>query len=166
MKEERLKWLGLVLLALAVLYIFNVRTSSRIQGGPAPELDASYWLNTDKPILLRDLRGKVGVVEFWATWCGPCLDSIPRLNRLQDHDPDQLVVIGLTDEKAALVKPFIKRQGIRYTIGAGSASTRVAYGVRGVPYAFVIDRQGDIIWQGSPLDNLESVVERVLHTPN
>jgi len=101
------------------------------------------------------LKGKVVVVEFWATWCPPCRESIPHLNELQQDHPDDLVVLGFTSvdrqQSAAQIREFAGRE-IRYPVGIlpDDAAMR-RYGVEGIPHAFVIGKDGQIKWKGHPL---------------
>jgi thiol-disulfide isomerase/thioredoxin len=118
-------------------------------GGEAPELDAVTWLSSGR-LRLRQLRDRVVVLVFWATWCPPCRKAIPHLNALHSrYKVDRVVFIGLTEEPAAKVKSFVAANDIRYPVGAGSASVRL-YGIRRIPRAFVVAPGGRIAWEGHP----------------
>src|SRR5207237_651391 len=112
--------------------------------------------------------GKIYVVEFWATWCPPCRASIPHLSELNKRFKDKGVVfIGVTDEEPTKVKPFVQNMGekMNYTVAIDdSKQTGAAYawGIRGIPSAFVIDRKGKAVWYGHPLIGLEQVIDQVL----
>ncbi|MCC6679049.1 MAG: TlpA family protein disulfide reductase [Phycisphaerales bacterium] len=123
-------------------------------GSPPPEFNADRWINWpgNEPPSLSLLKGKVIVVEFWATWCGPCVESIPHLAALhQKHSEDGMVLLALTDQPPEPVEKFLKTRAMPYAIGTGS-KTHEAYGVRGIPHAFIIGRDGNVLWTGSPFD--------------
>lgn len=128
------------------------------------EINAATWYNTAEPLTLAGLRGKVVVLEFWATWCPPCRASIPHLIALHNqYKNNDVVIIGLTDEddEAANVGAFVREMKMNYPVGTGSTSGR-AYGVRGIPTAFVIARDGSVAWQGHPMKGLDAAIEYAL----
>ncbi|MBS2034992.1 TlpA family protein disulfide reductase [bacterium] len=130
-------------------------------GKPAIEIKAQKWLNT-KPLSLAALKGKVVVVEFWATWCGPCRASIPHLKELNAKYASKGVqLVSLTDEGADVAEPFVKQNGMDYAIGAGS-STGQDYGVTGIPHAVVVGKDGKVAWEGHPMNGLDQAVEAAL----
>jgi thiol-disulfide isomerase/thioredoxin len=121
--------------------------------GP-PEIAAQAWKNWKgaQPPTLASLKGKVVVVEFWATWCGPCVKGIPHLNELhKKHAADGLVILSLTDQDKNAVEKFVdeRGEGMSYAVGMGSEAVR-DYGVSGIPHAFVIGRDGRLVWSGHP----------------
>ncbi len=121
-------------------------------GAPPPEVAAASWLNTDSPQTLEKLRGQVVLIEFWATWCGPCIAGIPHLNELhKKYGPDGLRVLSFTDQEQSVVDVFQKaaKTPIEYPIGAGS-DLAAKYGVQGIPHAFVVGRDGKLLWHGHP----------------
>ncbi|MDK1032467.1 MAG: TlpA disulfide reductase family protein [Planctomycetia bacterium] len=158
------KQLGLMFtasLVLVALLSCKPEAEPKVSKGMAPEINATDWLNT-KPLSLKMLRGKIVVVEFWATWCGPCRVSIPHLIKLnQKYRQKGVVLISLTNEPRATVAPFAKKMNMDYPVGMGSTSGG-AYGVRGIPSAFVIDPEGIIRWEGHPMGGLDEAVERTL----
>jgi thiol-disulfide isomerase/thioredoxin len=139
-----------------------------ILGKVPPEVHAEDWMNTpdDKPVRLADLKGKVVVVEFWATWCPPCREAIPHLVELYEAERGNgLVVVSLTDEPREKVRGFARDKKMSYPIGLGSASS-MDYGVNGIPMAFVLDRGGKVAWAGHPLDpGFEQAVRAELAKP-
>src|SRR6266487_4293915 len=92
------------------------------------------------------LKGKVVVLEFWATWCGPCIAAIPHLNELADQFKDQPVqFIAITDEKDAVVAPFLKKKPMRAWVGLDTdRSMFKTYGITAMPHTVVVDQAGRI----------------------
>jgi len=101
--------------------------------------------------------GKVIVLEYWATWCPPCRNSIPHLTQLQKQYPN-VIFIGITNEGKAQAAPFVQQMGSQmdYRVALdpyGSAQGYMQkYQMRGIPSAFVIDKKGMIRWKGHPME--------------
>jgi len=113
---------------------------------PAPALKVNDL--EGKPISLEDDKGKIVLLNFWATWCGPCRAEIPDLIELQKKYADRLAIIALaTDEdEPAEVKKFAAKAGINYRIGMATDSLRVAYGgIPALPTSFLIDAEGRVV---------------------
>lgn len=121
-------------------------------GAEPPEVVAADWLNTDDPQTLAALRGNVVLVEFWATWCGPCVAGIPHLNELHEkYRGAGLRILSFTDQDRETVEEFQKKAKapIEYMIGLGSNLFEI-YGVTGIPHAFLVGRDGKLRWHGHP----------------
>ena len=116
-----------------------------------PSKAAPEWQLEDlegKSVKLSDFKGKVVILNFWATWCPPCRREIPSFVSLQKEYGDKgLVIIGVSlDEKGpAAVKPFISKMGINYPVVMGDPKVAADYGgIAVVPTTFVIDRNGNV----------------------
>jgi peroxiredoxin len=147
-----------VIAALAVILIFIL---NHRRGPSSPNLQitaADHPLAPDfslpdlsgKTLTLSSLRGKVVLLDFWATWCVPCRQEIPRFVELQDQYGDRgLQIIGVSmDDSADPVRDFYKQYKMNYPVVMGDAKTGEAYGgVLGLPIAFVIGRDGKIYWK-------------------
>ncbi len=100
-------------------------------------------------VSLQDFRGQVLLVDFWATWCAPCEQSIPDLMRLQERYQKsgfRIIGVALDLQGASVVAPFVERLGVNYTILLGDERTAGAFGgIIGLPTSFLIDRQGRIV---------------------
>jgi thiol-disulfide isomerase/thioredoxin len=138
-------------------------------GDPAKPLDIQEWVK-GSAVNLADGKGKtIYVVEFWATWCPPCRASIPHLTELQKKFKDKGVVfIGVTDEKSDVVKKFVTSMADKmdYTVaidgGKTSEGYMQAYGINGIPHAFIVDKEGKIAWEGHPMAGLDKVLDEII----
>jgi thiol-disulfide isomerase/thioredoxin len=101
-----------------------------------------------KALSLADSRGKVVLLNFWASWCGPCRAEIPDLIALQQKYKDQLQIIGLTvdDDNAAMIKEVVTETRINYPVAMSSPEVRMQYGgIAALPTSFVLDAQGRVV---------------------
>jgi thiol-disulfide isomerase/thioredoxin len=101
-----------------------------------------------KPLSLSDYQSKVILLNFWATWCGPCRSEIPDLVELQNKYKDQLQIIGLVvdDNDEDAVKKFAARFGINYPIAMATDELRMEYGgIPALPTSFVLDGEGRVV---------------------
>lgn len=139
-------------------------------GDPAPPLKIKDWVK-GKAVDLKEGKGKtVYVVEFWATWCGPCRQTIPYLTELQKKFKDKgVMVIGISDEPAATVKPFVEKMGkdMDYVVAvddkeATNTAYMKAFKVQGIPHAFIVDKTGAVVWSGHPMNGMDQAIEEIL----
>ena len=113
---------------------------------PAPAFKASTL--DGKPLSLADYKSKVILLNFWATWCGPCRSEIPDLVELQNKYKDQLQIIGLVvdDDDENAVKKFAQNFGINYPIAMATDEMRMEYGgIPALPTSFVLDGEGRVV---------------------
>jgi len=144
-------------------------------GDRAPALVTGKWVQGE-PVKQFE-KGKAYIVEFWATWCGPCRVSIPHLNEIANKYKDKgLVVIGQDcwENEDSQVAPFVKSMGDKMTYrvalddktggGRGRMAERwmTAAAQNGIPTAFLVDKNGFIAWIGHPLALEEKVIDEVL----
>ena len=145
-------------------------------GHPAPKLHASKWVQGE-PVKEFE-RDKAYLVEFWATWCGPCVIAIPHVNDLHNKFKDKgLVVIGqdVWENDTAAVEPFLKKMGekMSYRValdtpeegsrGKMADTWMKAAGRNSIPSSFVVDKRGRIAWIGHPMELKEPLLQEVLN---
>ena len=128
-------------------------------GSKAPIPEISDFVRGEKPTFFEP--GKVYVIEFWATWCPPCRQSMPHLTKLaEDMKSKGVVIVGVSDEKVETVRTFLEKdewkQKARYTLATDpDRSTHKAYmeasGQGGIPTAFIV-KEGVVQWIGHPMD--------------
>jgi peroxiredoxin len=113
---------------------------------------APDWQLSDvdgKPVKLSDFKGKVVILDFWATWCPPCRREIPGFVAIQKKYAEKgFTVIGVSvDEQGpSVVKPFIHQLGMNYPVVMGTPKIVVDYGgIEAIPTTFIIDRQGNVV---------------------
>lgn len=144
-------------------------------GKPAPPMSADSVVKGKAVTTFEP--GKVYVVEFWATWCPPCVRSVPHLTALQKKHPEATVIGVAGSERPARnggnledgVKEFVKKQGSKmdYTVvydgdGTMAQTWMVPAKQRGIPCAFVVDGEGKISHIGFPDDSLDAAVEKAV----
>jgi peroxiredoxin len=139
---------------------------------PAASSAAPAWTLKDlngKSVSLSDFKGKVVVLDFWATWCPPCREEIPHFIELQNEFKDKgvtVVGVSLDSTGPADVAQFVKANGMNYPIVMGDEQTATAYGAdQGIPTTVVIDGRGNIVATHLGLadkDTFESDIKKAL----
>lgn len=165
-----------ILAIAATLFAIQPAMGKLSVGSPAPKIQVSTWAQGDP---VTELEGdKVYIVEFWATWCGPCVQAIPHLNETYKKLKDKgLVVIGQNlGEDSATVAKFVKGMGSKMTYrvtvddpkngGLMGKNWLTAAEQSGIPCAFVVNKQGKIAYIGHPMELKESLLESLLAEPS
>ncbi len=108
--------------------------------------------------------GKPLLLEFWATWCGPCRENIPHLNEIQKkYGPRGLQVIGVSSEESQAIKHFINSVPMHYTVAEDATGKLGDYfQVNAIPYAVLVDGSGKVRWTGHPEELKSDSIESVL----
>ena len=132
----------------------TVEYAKNVQGKPLPvKLGKETWI-TDKPTL----DGRVIVLDFWATWCGPCIAASPKLDELQGKFKDDLVIVGLSGQKrpgrpedVSAIKSYLDKKPAKYS-HANDTSQAIykALDIQAIPHVVVMSTDGTVRWQGNP----------------
>lgn len=156
-----------VVLLLSMVLPFRAEAAPR-KGQPAP--DFRVITTGGQSVTLASYRGRVLVVDFFATWCRPCQQAIPHLvemNRRYGRQGFQILGLSADDDGEQLVRAFAGEYQVNYPLAMAGDTVAADYGVRSVPVMFVIDNKGFIaeIYRGSSeetLKKLEQLVKRLL----
>jgi thiol-disulfide isomerase/thioredoxin len=167
--------IGVVVALATACVATSVRAQTLGIGDPAPKIEVKSFVKGE-PVKSFE-PGKNYVVEFWATWCGPCKTSIPHLTELQKKHADvSFIGVSVFEQDQSGVEPFVKEMGDKmdYRVavdavpadkdpgqGAMAKSWMVASGSDGIPTAFIVNKEGKIAWIGHPME-MEKPLEKVI----
>ena len=169
--KKSLVFLSILLPSLFLLYFSLTRNPrelpSALLGKPAPGFNLTDL--EGKSVSLESLKGKPVVLNFWSTWCGPCVEEIPGYVAMQKkYGPRGLVIVGVSmDSKGpAHVKQFALTNGMNYTLVMGDEDVVEAFGnFQAIPTTFLISREGRILNQktgAAPPEEYEKLVKWAL----
>lgn len=161
---------GKTAMAIGSVFALTLSASAAELGDPAAPLQIAEWAKGN-PVDLSAAKGKqVVVVEFWATWCGPCRTSIPHLTEMaKKFASKDVLFVGVSDEPLKTVKPFVDKMGDKmdYTVAVDrdrltSKGYMGAYKMNGIPHAFIVDKESRVVWHGHPMAGLDKALERIV----
>ncbi|MDO8746787.1 MAG: TlpA disulfide reductase family protein [Thermodesulfovibrionales bacterium] len=142
----------LTFIIAALLIIFPAACKKKeagVEAGPPSIGDiAPDFISKDvngNTVKLSDYKGKVVLIEFWATWCPPCRELTPVLNKIYEKYKDKgFVILALTPEDRDTVRGYIKEQKVKYPVVIATRETIKQYGIIGIPMSFLVDKEGTI----------------------
>ena len=131
------------------LMLLSSTAALAMDGDPGTEApDFKLFDISEKQFKFSDTKGKVVILDFWATWCPPCRMEVPHFEALyKEYKEKGLVIIGVALDQggASVVRPFVEHNKVTYPVLIGNAQVVSDYGgIRGIPTTFIIDRQGRI----------------------
>jgi peroxiredoxin len=138
----------ILLLVLAVVLVASCGDKEKVEKGPpAPGFELKNL--EGESVKLSDFKGKVVLLNFWATWCPPCIKEMPMFQDLyQKHKDKGFVILGVSmDKSKKIAQKFIQKEGITYPILMGNPELGAKYRVRGLPTSYIIGRQGHLLRQ-------------------
>lgn len=152
----------LALVALVALYAFRVQKGSpasedRFIGQPGPELQVEHWIS-EAP----DTDGKFLLVDFWATWCGPCVRAIPHMNDLHAAFKDQLAIVGISREGQATVEQMKTPVMDYYSAIDTQGRMGSHFQVRSIPHIVLMAPDRTVLWKGHPARLSQAQLEAFL----
>lgn len=140
--------MGFAALAVIGLRLWTQPGSPGASGGMPAAPEVTFQTLAGASLSLGELRGQVVLVNFWATWCGPCREEMPTFQRaFEEHQDEGFTIIGLSKDVGTpdLVRDFIAEYGITYPVGAATPDVERAFGgIWALPTSILIDRQGRI----------------------
>lgn len=151
------------LLVILMFFIANVSSQNKklwaksFLNTKSPKIEVQGWIS-EKP----DTLNKFVLIDFWATWCGPCKKAIPEMNTFSKLFKDRLVVIGISDENRRTIKKM-KTPVIEY-FSAYDTKKRLykKYQIKGIPHVVLIDPNGVVRWEGFPFLKGEELTREVI----
>jgi thiol-disulfide isomerase/thioredoxin len=135
----------------------NVEGAKSYLNRQAPPIGIGKWLGPQP-----DAQGKFILIDFWATWCGPCRRSIPHLNAIHAKYGDRILVVGLSDEPENKVRAMTEPKIEYYSAIDLERRTMQLLELRSIPHALLIDPNGVVRFQGHPAVLTDAVLDRVL----
>jgi thiol-disulfide isomerase/thioredoxin len=145
----------------------NENRTANLPTQPTPVLSDKDFLPALDVDFLKSapsIEGKPVLLEFWATWCPPCLESIPHLNEFHKKYGDKgLIIIGVTSEDKATITEFTKKVPMNYFVGTDPDNKlHQALEIQTIPFAFLTDKNHRIVWVGHPMELDEKKLQEVL----
>ncbi len=168
-------WALIPALFVAAMATEGARAQELKTGDAAPPIKVSDWVKGE-PVDIGKGKGSTAyLIEFWATWCPPCIESIPHLTELQHkYGKRGFKIVAISSpgrgETLKKVKRFVRQRGdgMDYTVAYDGASKTVerymgGVGVNGLPWAFLIDKAGVLVWHGHPgIPNMDEIIDQVI----
>lgn len=158
-----MKHLATIFFVFFVLNVFG-QSGSKI-GKESPELSFSKIINYDKPSAkLTDFKSKVVILDFWATWCAPCIKSFPHLEELQDKFKADLQIITITDESEDRIEKFLSKRDLNLPIVIDTKKEIAShFPYESIPHSVIIDKNGIVRAITTSSELTEDLIKQVIN---
>lgn len=141
----------------------GVGSAADLRGRKAPDFFVERWLSPEP-----DARGKVAIVDFWATWCGPCVKAIPHMNTIANTFRGKVECVGISDESPDRFMQGLRQRQLdpttfRYSLALDpDGRMKSAFNIRGIPHVAVMSTDWIVRWQGHPARLTTEIVQQII----
>ena len=156
----------IIVLVMIMTSAFSFFSGCKASGNDSSSIDFTLDDLDGNEISLSDFRGQIVVLNFWATWCPPCMAEIPdfveTFNEYRDKD---VQFIGVSDEDISTLKKFAADYNINYPILIDDKNIMAIWGIRAIPTTFILDRDGKIVFENIGMmtrEQIRNAIEDVL----
>lgn len=163
-----------VLITIIALVLFLMPLACNVfaleLGSQAPEIKIAEWVQGEGAAAVASGKNGITVLEFWSSWCPACREAVSHMSDIQaKFEKEGVTVIAISDQNPEEVRDFVKEMGDKMTypvaIDDNEQTNRAymeAFGVDTIPHTFIIGKQGQILWHGNPLSNLEEILDEIV----
>lgn len=157
-----------MMLGVSLFMLVDDRDRGQLTGEPAPSFELPVMEQQDETVALADLEGKVVLMDFWATWCPPCREQMPQLERIAEDEElsDHVAVLSIntdpqTDDRHERIEQFLEEEQLSLPTLLDSGRVQSAYGAGTIPTLVVIDPHGNINYVGEGVHDEQRLRELI-----
>ena len=156
----------LLLIVVTTAHGQEQKPRTLLAGDTAKGIFVGAWVK-DAPEGGEALHGRPVVLEFWSTWCKPCIAAFPHINELADAFSDRYQFVAITQETRRTVEPFLEKHDLRTAVAVDTeqGTTHKVFGVWAIPRTFVLSPKSVVLWTGHPTKLTREMLEGFLRSP-